>query len=173
MNTYEIGKYIKELRKRKGLTQFDVGEKLNISFQTVSKWETGATLPDTNILLELSELLDVSVDKILLAGKTLGRNKGIKVSKIVDGFNHLMQLKECFGEHSQFYTGAIDGINKSMNMDIESHIRNEQHLDVLYTEVILQYVIEGFSVDLVEVETYIQNKKMINIISSYIDKYNN
>jgi transcriptional regulator with XRE-family HTH domain len=170
MNTIEIGKYIKDLRKRKGFTQSELGEALNISFQTVSKWETGTTLPDSNILLDLSEILNTSVDKILLAGKTSGRNKGIKISKIIDGFDHLKQMKECFGEHSQFYKGAIDGINKSMNMDIENHLE-ENIMDVLYTEVILQYIVEGYTVDFVEVETYIKNHKMQNIILDYTKKY--
>ncbi len=172
MNTIEIGKYIRELRKRKGYTQSELGEKLSISFQTVSKWETGATLPDSSILLNLSERLDISVDKILLAGKTTGRNKGIKISKIVDGFNHLVQLKDCFGEHSQFYQGAIEGINQSMNMDIETHLRDEEHIEVLYTEVILQYIIEGYRIDVVEVESYVKSPKMIEIIINYIKKYN-
>lgn len=172
MNTIEIGKHIRDLRKRKGYTQSELGEKLNMSFQTVSKWETGGTLLDSNILLDLSEKLDISVDKILLAGKTTGRNKGIKISKVVDGFNYLIQLKECFGEHSQFYTGAIEGVNKSMNMDIATHLYNEEHIQVLYTEVILQYIIEGYKVDIVEVESYITNLKMIQIIKNYIEKYN-
>mgnify|MGYP000734206917 CR=1 FL=1 len=171
MNAIEIGKYIKELRKRKGYTQSELGGELNISFQTVSKWETGSTLPDSNILLDLSEVLDISVDKILLAGKSSGRNKGIKISKIIDGFNHLIHLKECFGEHSQFYSGAIKGINESMNMDIESHLKNEKHLEVLYTEVILQYIIEGYDVDIIEVKTYIKSKKMISIVENYLSKY--
>ena len=55
----KIGQFIKKLRKEKGLTQSQLAEKLNISFQSVSKWETGETLPDTNILLSLCDELDV------------------------------------------------------------------------------------------------------------------
>lgn len=172
MNTTKIGMLIKDLRKKKGLTQTDLAEQLGISFQTVSKWETGVSLPDSSILLNVSEILDISVDKLLMTGKPTGRHKGIKVENIVDGFYHLEQLKECFGAHSDFYQGAINGINDSMNMDIESHLNNEEHRDVLYTEVILQYLIEGYKVDLVEAETYIKNKKMIPIIKKYIEKYN-
>lgn len=42
----EIGSYIKKLRKQKGLTQQQLADTLNVSFQAVSKWETGETLPD-------------------------------------------------------------------------------------------------------------------------------
>ena len=40
----KIGQFIKKLRKEKGLTQSQLAEKLNISFQSVSKWETGGSL---------------------------------------------------------------------------------------------------------------------------------
>ena len=53
MDTLKIGRYIQHLRKSAGMTQKELAEKLNISFQAVSKWENGDTLPDTGILLDL------------------------------------------------------------------------------------------------------------------------
>ncbi len=53
MNIEKVGLQISELRKNKGLTQNDLGERLGVSFQAVSKWERGETLPDTTILPEL------------------------------------------------------------------------------------------------------------------------
>ena len=50
MDTLKIGQYIQHLRKAAGMTQKELAEKLNISFQAVSKWENGDTLPDTGIL---------------------------------------------------------------------------------------------------------------------------
>ena len=55
MDTLKIGQYIQHLRKAAGMTQKELAEKLNISFQAVSKWENGDTLPDTGILLDLCE----------------------------------------------------------------------------------------------------------------------
>lgn len=173
MNTIEIRNFIRKKRKLLGLTQSELADKLKMSFQAISKWETGVTIPDSSILLELSEVLDVSVDRILLAGKTTGRKKGVKVSNIIDGFEYLEKLKMCFGEHSTFYLGAIKGINENMNMNIEERLNNDYHREVLYTEVILQYIIEGYYVDMVEVKEYIKSDKMINIISKYVTKYQN
>ena len=51
------------------LTQKVLAEKLNISFQAISKWETGGTLLDTSLLLPLSDDLEVSVNQILNAGE--------------------------------------------------------------------------------------------------------
>ncbi|HIS33135.1 MAG TPA: methyltransferase domain-containing protein [Candidatus Limivivens intestinipullorum] len=54
-----------ELRKRKGLTQQELAEILGVSHQTISRWETGAVLPDVSILPQISMYFDVSVDALL------------------------------------------------------------------------------------------------------------
>ncbi|WP_425448806.1 helix-turn-helix domain-containing protein [Dethiothermospora halolimnae] len=56
---------IAKLRKEKGITQSQLAEYLGISFQSVSKWENGTTMPDINLLPKLSEYFQVSVDQIL------------------------------------------------------------------------------------------------------------
>lgn len=54
-----------ELRKKWGLTQQELGDILSVSFQTISKWENGVTLPDITILPMLSDFFQVSVDALL------------------------------------------------------------------------------------------------------------
>ncbi len=65
MDMKQIGKNIAGLRKEKGYTQEALAEKLGISPQAVSKWETGIGLPEAALLLALSELLHVTIDEIL------------------------------------------------------------------------------------------------------------
>ena len=65
MDLIKIGSFIKSCRKNKSLTQEDLAEKLNISFKTVSKWECGKGLPDVSIMLELCNLLEISVNELL------------------------------------------------------------------------------------------------------------
>ena len=60
-----IGRIITERRKAIGLTQQALAEKLNISFQAVSKWENGTSYPDITLLPALAAVLDVSVDSLL------------------------------------------------------------------------------------------------------------
>ena len=69
----EIGNKIKELRKRKGMTQEQLAAGLSISFQSVSKWETGLTLPDLSMLPGLTRLLGVTADELL--GLTVSETK--------------------------------------------------------------------------------------------------
>lgn len=70
MNQEMIGKFISSCRKDKGLTQMQLAEKLNISNRAVSKWETGKSLPDASNMLELCELLGITVNE-LLSGERL------------------------------------------------------------------------------------------------------
>ena len=62
MNLPEI---LFELRKEKGLSQEQLAEQLGVSRQSVSKWETGEALPETERIIELSRVFDVSIDYLL------------------------------------------------------------------------------------------------------------
>ena len=65
MNQVEIGKFIAKCRKEKKLTQAQLAEKLNITDRAVSKWETGKSMPDSSIMLELCEILGITVNELL------------------------------------------------------------------------------------------------------------
>ena len=68
MDTVKFGALLKELRKEKGLTQEQLAEKLGITNRTVSRWETGANLPDMDVLIELTEFYQVDM-KALICGE--------------------------------------------------------------------------------------------------------
>ena len=61
----KIGKRIAELRKSKNITQMALADMMGISFQAVSNWERGESMPDISKLGELSEIFGVSIDDIL------------------------------------------------------------------------------------------------------------
>lgn len=65
MDMISIGKFIAALRKEKGLTQEQLGEKLGVTNKTVSRWETGTYLPPAEMLLSMSGLFSVSINEIL------------------------------------------------------------------------------------------------------------
>ncbi len=65
MDQVKIGKFISECRKNVGLTQKQLAEKLCITDRAVSKWETGKTLPDSAIMLELCLILKITVNDLL------------------------------------------------------------------------------------------------------------
>lgn len=65
MNTKIIAGYLQFLRKSHHYTQEDLARKLNLSRQAVSKWETGTTIPDLDVLLALSKLYGITINDIL------------------------------------------------------------------------------------------------------------
>ena len=60
-----LNENIKNLRKSKGLSQEELAVKLNVVRQTVSKWENGLSVPDSNMLISLANQLDTSVSALL------------------------------------------------------------------------------------------------------------
>lgn len=70
MDQKKIGRFISSCRKKKGLTQAQLAEQLGITNRAVSKWETGKSLPDPSIMLELCSLLGINVNE-LLTGETM------------------------------------------------------------------------------------------------------
>lgn len=73
MNQVKIGKFIAECRKKNHLTQKQLAEKLNITDRAVSKWENGKAMPDSSIMLDLCNELEISVNE-LLSGERIEMN---------------------------------------------------------------------------------------------------
>lgn len=65
-----IGNFIKEERQKLGLTQEELGEKLFVTRQAISKWEQGKSIPDYASLLQLIQLFSVSFDEIIYGKRT-------------------------------------------------------------------------------------------------------
>jgi len=65
MDQIKIGRFIAERRKKEDLTQMQLAEKLNITDRAISKWETGKSMPDSSIMLELCGVLKITVNDLL------------------------------------------------------------------------------------------------------------
>lgn len=65
LDSVKIGGFISGKRKELGMTQQQLADRLNISFQAVSKWENGSTFPNVELLPELSKVMEVTVDELL------------------------------------------------------------------------------------------------------------
>lgn len=65
MDQAKVGRFISSMRKERGFTQEELGEKLGVTNKTVSRWETGKYMPDIDKLQDLSRLLGVSVNELL------------------------------------------------------------------------------------------------------------
>ena len=65
MDQIKIGRFIAERRKAVSLTQMQLAEKLHITDRAVSKWETGRSMPDSSVMLELCEMLGITANDLL------------------------------------------------------------------------------------------------------------
>ena len=65
MDQVKIGKFIAECRKSVNLTQAQLAEKIGITDRAISKWETGRAMPDTSLMLELCDILGITVNDLL------------------------------------------------------------------------------------------------------------
>ena len=83
MDQRKIGKFIAECRKSANLTQMQLAEKLNITDRAVSKWETGKSLPDSSVMLELCEVLSITVNDLLSGEKINMENENKKNEQLL------------------------------------------------------------------------------------------
>ena len=173
MDTLKIGQYIQSLRKAAGLTQKELAEKLNLSFQAVAKWENGDSLPDTGVLLDLCDILNTTADKLLNGGSLVAKERRrMRLEDVVTGFQYLEDIGKLFGEDCSFYTGMIEGINEKMNMDILSYLKDPMTREVMYAEVLIQGILSGRTVDLEEIDAAFRNRHMVETIRRYLAKAN-
>ena len=95
MNQERIGKFIQESRKKKGLTQQELGEKLGVSDRTIGNWENGRNMPDLSLFKPLCDELDITIND-LMSGE------------IVDNKDYKSKLEENI-------INTINYSNKSLN----------------------------------------------------------
>ena len=91
MDQEKIGRFIKEKRKAKKLTQSDLAEKLNITDRAISKWENGNCLPDAGTMPELCKILNISIND-LFSGEIVDMKDNEK--KLEEHLLEMTKLKE-------------------------------------------------------------------------------
>ena len=88
-----LGSNIAIYRKRQGLTQAGLGEKLNYSDKAVSKWERGESIPDVLTLVQVAELFGVSVNDLLTDPNSLPAQTGVVVGKMEKAVEKALKRK--------------------------------------------------------------------------------
>ena len=83
MDQIKIGRFIAESRKKVKLTQIQLAEKLGITDKAISKWETGKSMPDTAIMLQLCDILEISVNELLSGEKISMENTNQKNEQLL------------------------------------------------------------------------------------------
>ena len=87
-----INENIKHFRKTRGMSQEEMAVKLNVVRQTVSKWEKGLSVPDADVLIEMANLLDVSVSQLLGIEESIHSNENL--AEELAGLNEQLARKK-------------------------------------------------------------------------------
>ena len=92
MDQLKIGKFIAECRKRENLTQMQLAEKLGITDKAISKWERGIAMPDSSTMLELCDILSISVNE-LLSGEKISMENNQKNEQLLLDMAKELEIK--------------------------------------------------------------------------------
>ncbi len=83
MNNSSVGKNIKKLRSEKGITQEQLAERLHVTRQAVSNWETGKTQPDIETLSMMAECFEITVEEVIYGKKTQEQGSNVIIEKTI------------------------------------------------------------------------------------------
>ncbi|MBO4600726.1 MAG: helix-turn-helix transcriptional regulator [Bacilli bacterium] len=83
MNLDKIGKFIASLRKEKNITQEELAEKLYVTDRAVSKWERGLSMPDASKLIDLCNILGISVNELLIGERVDMKENNKKTEELL------------------------------------------------------------------------------------------
>ena len=125
MDLTKIGSFIAKRRKLKGLTQSQLAERLGVTDRAISKWECGRSMPDSSIMLDLCNELEISVNE-LLTGEELEMQDYNKQAE--DNLIEMAKQKE-----------ASDKRLLILGSSWDKHIADELHADLLIISVPVQH----------------------------------
>ncbi len=138
MDRYKFGEFIYQKRKKKGLTQEEMGRLLGVTNKAISKWEVGETFPDVTMLKPLADLLEVTVDE-LLSQKELE----VEEKKIIKHNTLLLVLVIVLASLELFTIIGFVGYNLYQKNHEEEIIVNKEN----YSDVLSIIPMNNFEVD--------------------------
>lgn len=122
-----FGENLRNVRKKKNITQEDLAEILGVSRQAISKWESDNGYPETEKLLVISEVLNISIDSLLHGGSTLDVKQEIAEVESVKASNKLYIIDANKRKLAAFEEFGIDmiGINNTGEADVITGFKKE------------------------------------------------
>lgn len=183
-NMESIGRRIAELRKKANMTQMELADNMGITFQSISNWERGNTMPDISKLPEIAELFDVTIDELLGKESKLIKNiiedkedghaadEEISVSELVEAAPILKPetLDEII-EKNNLFEKAIDADKKEDSMEYDVTAIREL-LPFLSSDMINRYADKFLDkgIDISELFQFMEKDKLTEIAKNKIKK---
>ena len=166
MDQEKFGKLIKEIRKKNGLTQNELANKYNVTYQAVSKWENGKNLPDMALIKQIAQDFNVSLDDMLGVSK-----KKKNYIWIIGLIIFVVALILMFMKPSSFKFKTLSSSCDNFNLS-GSIFYNNNRSAIHITNI--EYCGESDLTEYKEISCtlYEKNNKIINEISKCDDGYN-
>ncbi len=167
MNQNEFGKLIKEIRKKHHLTQKELADKYNVTYQAVSKWENGKNMPDVSLIKDISRDFNVSMDD-LLEGKYNKKNPYLKWLIIIISIIILsIILVIIFNKNSDFQFKTLS--SNCDNFNISGSISYNRNKSAIYVTNITYCGEEDNNIyKKIECTLYERDNSINTKISSYV-----
>lgn len=167
----KIGKKISSLRKEKGITQMELADKLGISFQAVSNWERGNTMPDISKLPELAEIFGVTIEELLG-----DERKGKIVEEVANGDMSNVKAEDLADiapivSNEQFKQAYEQADEQGNGIDIDTLVQIAPFLDedVLY-EFVKNNLGKGAKIgELVELAPFMAEDDLGKLVTECVD----
>ncbi len=161
----KTGKLIEALRKRYRMTQAQLSDKLMVSAQAVSKWESGQCLPDAALMPDLAAALFTSADYLLRGGPADTEfSRAICVRDVVRGVECLAEARRLIGKDNTIWQGMAQGVNEKMNTDLDELLSTDFLREAAVAELLIQGLEQGAYVDPEEVKTQLCFDHWRNIV---------
>ena len=147
------GDRIRELRERRKMTQEELARHLNISGQAISKWENDLSIPDISVLIELSELFNVSLDELL---KDKKRETALVDEKLRKPFEEMILkiIVESSNGDKVKVNLPLPLVKMGLEMGMKfGDVANKEELNTIDFAKVLEMVDVGLVGKLIEVET--------------------
>lgn len=178
----EIGNKIMELRKKMGLSQEELAEKIGVARQTISKWELGETSPDLKQAKELSKVFKVSLDELtdndikdILVEKTSNTEKLagliLKFIKFMIIFIIvlpllLIGLRVLFKNIHEYNSGRLMNVSIKCNLHDETYGYEFNYYET--TGEIKEAGGDGYLANIIDIEKYSDAYRALDVIDNYV-----
>ncbi len=188
MNMAEIGRNIALARKKAGLTQEDLAEKIYLTAQAVSKWENGHSLPDIENLMSIAEILNIPYTALLTSESRRQENEVYKIrdrlfhednmftrmrafalsENLPETYQALQFMREChmgqFRKQGKFSLTQIQYINHPLMMACQAHAFGIRD-DALLASILLHDVAEDTDVNVQEFPFCQEVREIVGLVS--------